>query len=139
MVVINRTIARRLIQEVFNEQNLDAIEELVARDFVGLGSGGPEGFRKVTAVWLDAFPDLQVTMEHVIAEGDWVVTRTMNRGTHTGEFASSPFGAIPATGSRIAVTETEWLRFAEGKIVEWRSDWDALGFYQQLGVIGLPA
>ena len=131
----NKVIARRLIEEVFNEGNLDVIPELIAPDFVGVGSGGPEGFKQVTILYLNAFPDLHQTIEDMVAEGDKVAVRVLVRGTHDGEFPSSFFGPISPTGKGFAITETSIVRIDGNKIVERRSDWDQFGLFQQLGVI----
>ena len=60
-----------------------------------------------------AFPDMEVVIEQQIAEGPWVATRVIYRGTHTGEFAG-----IPATGRRVAYAGTALDRLEDGKIVE---------------------
>ena len=131
----NKAVVRRLIQGAFNDHHPDVIDELVAPEFVGMGEG-PEGLRQLTAKWLKAFPDLQQSIEAIVAEGDLVAVRSRVTATHTGEFPTSIFGTIPPTGKEIDVTETAFLRVADGKIVEWRSDLDHLGLYQQLGVVG---
>ena len=135
----NKAIVRRLIEEVFNEGDLDAIGELISPDFVGIGSGGPEGFKRVTNLWLNAFPDLHATIDDMIAEGDKVAVRTAGRATHKGEFSSPIFGSIPATGKEVVITETVFLRIVGDKIVEWRSHWNQLDLFQQLGVVPLSA
>jgi predicted ester cyclase len=76
------------------------------------------------------FPDLQITVEDQLAEGDKVPTRWKARGTHDGEFAG-----IPPTGKQGMVTGTTISRIAAGKIVEERSNWNTLGLLQPLGVV----
>ncbi len=87
----------------------------------------------MTAV-LAAFPDLHVTPEDVIAEGDSVVARLTSRGTHQGEFQG-----IPPTGKQITLTGIEVFRIADGTIAERWGEFDFLGLLQQLGVIPSPA
>ena len=78
----NKTIVRRFLTETRNDKNLTIIDELVADNFVGHTAEvkGPEQLKKVVADNLDAFPDLKVTFEDQIAEGDMVVTRYTAKG-----------------------------------------------------------
>ena len=81
-------------------------------------------------MFLKAFPDLHLTVEDMIAEGDKVVTRFTSRGTQTGAFMG-----IPPTGKQVTVSSIVIARIADGKIVEeWGLD-DQMGMLQQLGVI----
>jgi steroid delta-isomerase-like uncharacterized protein len=80
-----------------------------------------------------AFPDLRVTIEDMIAEGDQVVTRATWRGTHQGEFQG-----IAPTGKPMTLTGIQILRIRDGKLVEHRSEFDGLGLMQQLGAIPAP-
>jgi steroid delta-isomerase-like uncharacterized protein len=81
----------------------------------------------------DAFPDVHITIEDQVAEGDRVVTRWTARGTHTGAFQG-----IPPTGKRGSMTGIDINRFADGKVVECWTNADDLGLLQQLGVIPTP-
>jgi predicted ester cyclase len=79
---------------------------------------------------LQGFPDLRVTIEDMIAEGDKVVIRFTTHGTQQGAL-----GSIPPTGKQVAVPTIEITRIADGKIVEdWGLD-DRLGMLQQLGLV----
>ena len=132
----NKAVVRREIEEIFNHTgNLDAAEEIYASNYVGHeptfgDTHGPEGVKQFAA-YRQAFPDLQTTIEDQVAEGDKVVTRFRARGTHQGE--TEDFG--PPTGNRIEVTGTTIEQFADGKIVEDWTNFDALGFMQQLGLV----
>jgi predicted ester cyclase len=77
-----------------------------------------------------AFPDIQYTLEDLLAEGDRVVARFTARGTQTGVFQG-----IPATGSTAAVSSIAIYRLAGGKVAEQWLEYDQLGLLQQLGVI----
>ena len=115
----NKAVARREIEEIFAQGNLDAAEEIYAPDYVGHEptSGdirGIEGAKQFAASYRQAFPDLQPTVEDQVAEGDKVVTRFSARGTHQG--ATEDFG--PPTGKRMEITGITIERFADGKIVE---------------------
>jgi predicted ester cyclase len=81
-------------------------------------------------MFYSAYPDLHTTIEDMIAEGDKVVTRLTFGGTHQGTFQG-----IPPTGKQVTITGIQILRIADSKLVEHRSEFDALGMMQQLGVI----
>ncbi len=133
----SKAIARRVVEELFNQGgNLDAAEELFAPNYVGHEPAfgdlhGVEAVKQFAATERQAIPDLQNTIEDMVAEGDKVVTRFRGRGTHQGE--TEAFG--PPTGNRIEVTGITIQRFAEGKIVEDWTIFDALGMMRQLGMI----
>ena len=134
----NKAIVRRVYEQVWSKGNLDVVDELYAADFVlhdpaQPGIRGPEGYKQIVTGNRTAFPDLQITVEDQLAEGDKVATRWTTTGTHQGEFAG-----IPATGKRGGVTGTTIARVVGGKIVEERSNWDTLGLLQQLGAIPVP-
>ena len=80
-----------------------------------------------------AFPDLRISVEDQVAEGDKVVTRWRARGTHKG-----PFQGISPTGKRGEISGTIIDRIADGKIIECWSNSDDLGLLQQLGVVHMP-
>ena len=77
-----------------------------------------------------AFPDLAFTLEEAMAEGDRVAYRWTFRGTHQGEFMG-----VTGTGKQIVVTGAGFARIADGKLVELRENFDALGMMQQIGAI----
>ena len=135
----NKALVRRAYEELVNRGNLAHIEELVHEDYVDHthAPGWPtdrEGLRQQVAYFRSAFPDLHVTLEELIAEGDTVAVRQTMRGTHRGEF----FG-IPPTGRQVAVTGISLYRVANGKIVEEWWQEDLLGLMQQLGAIPASA
>ena len=131
----NKALVRRYAEEVFTRKNLAAVDDFVAPTHVDhtLPPGlppGREGTRQAISMYLKAFPDLNITIEDVIAEGDKVVTRFTSRGTQRGAF-----GPIPATGRQVTISTVDIVRIADGKIVEeWGLD-DRMGLLQQLGVI----
>ena len=133
----NKAVVRREIEEVFNHTgNLDAADEIYAPDYVGHEPTtgeirGVEAAKQYAALFRQAFPDVEATIEDQIAEGDKVVTRFTSRGTHQGE--TEDFG--PPTGRRVEVTGITIERFSQGKIVEDWTNFDALGLMQQLGLV----
>jgi steroid delta-isomerase-like uncharacterized protein len=135
----NKALVRRYYQEVFNEHNLASFDQLAAPDAIdhSLPPGLPqgiEGTRQILGMYLTAFPDVQVTVGDLIAEGDRVVARLVYTGTHQGDFLG-----IPPTGRRITVTATDIIRIADGKMVEHWGNSDQLGLLQQLGAIPSPS
>jgi steroid delta-isomerase-like uncharacterized protein len=133
----NKAVVRREFEEIFNHTgNLDAAEEIYAPDYVSHEptSGevrGIEGAKQFAATYREAFPDLENTIEDMVAEGDEVVVRFKARGTHQGE--TEAFG--PPTGERMEITGITIKRLSEGKIVEAWTNFDTLGMMQQLGLI----
>jgi predicted ester cyclase len=136
----NKAIVARFYEELWNNRNLSVADEIIAPDCVthqlqsGAVSAGvtrnPEAVKLHISEWLDGFPDLHFVVEQMIAEGDRVMSQSVMRGTHTGTW----HGLAPTDKEvwiRLMVTQ----RIVEGKIVE---DWvlvEALGLFQQLGLI----
>lgn len=117
----NAALARRWFDEVWNERRDETVHELLHPDAVGhlegLVTRGVSDFFKARAFLTDAFPDLQLSVEEVIAQGDHVAARWSVQGTHSGDLLG-----IPATGTPVAFRGMTWLRFSNGRIVE---GWDA--------------
>ena len=128
----NKARQRRALEEVFAKQNLEIIPELFHPYWV---EHRPEGDLKYgegtknTDKFHIAFPDLQVTIDDMIAEGDKTVTRVTMSGTFTGEFHG-----IAPTGKTAAIPGIVISHFAGGKEVEAWGSYDSLSMYQQLGV-----
>jgi steroid delta-isomerase-like uncharacterized protein len=125
--------------EAWNKQDLDAIEGLLTPDYVRHDANlpdvnGPEGEREFVAGILSAFPDIHLQMNQLIGQDDLVAVRLAFRGTHEGLFLG-----VPATGQEVAFESMEVFRLAGNKIVEQWVVMDALGLFQQLGVIPSPA
>jgi len=134
----NKALDRRGFEEVWNKGNLAVVDELNDANVVTHNPPGPplrgtEAFKQFVLMYRSAFPDVQLTIEDQIAEGDKVVTRWTARGTHQGELMG-----IPPTGKQATVTGITVGRVANGKFVESWSNFDALGMMQQLGVVPAP-
>ncbi len=132
----NKAIARRVL-EVFGSGDLDALDGLISANAVDHDTQnphadirGPEGSKRTISMYRTAFPDLRITVEDQIAEGDKVVTRWVAIGTHEGDLPG-----LPASGNKSTVTGIGIDRFEDGKIVEAWTNWDTLGMLQQLGAI----
>ncbi len=139
MIEDNKQFMRQFVEEAINKKNLDAIDELVAEDFVehvpfpGQGPGR-EGLRQVLATFLSAFPDIRWTLEEQIAEGEKVVSRFTMTGTHRGDFLG-----IPPTGKSVNIWGVVIDVVRDGKFAESRIIIDTLGLMQQLGMIPMPS
>ena len=136
----HKALVWRYIAAVWHQRQPELLGELLAPTFVQhpghtAGDGGdavpgPDGVRRVVAVWRSAFPDLQFTLEDLVVEGDRVVARWTCRGTHRGVFR----GLAP-TGKRVTFTGMTLYRLAQGKIAEQWSVEDGVSLYQQLGLL----
>jgi steroid delta-isomerase-like uncharacterized protein len=133
----NKSLARRAIDEVFNQGKLDVIPELTAANAIfhdpGVPGGkfvGPDGLKQFVQIYRTAFPDIHLTINDQIAEGDKVVTRWTGTGTHKGELMG-----IKPTGKHSTVTGVTLERFEAGKVAESWFNYDMLGMLQQLGVV----
>ena len=130
----NKALIRRFVEEVQCQHNLAALDELFSPDFVDhIGMTNPptlEGSRQFFSMMFAAFPDMRFVIRQQIAEGDLVAIRMSAEGTFT-----NPLMGIPPNGKKAVVWMTNIWRFADGKIVEWWSCMDTLGFMQLLGAI----
>ena len=107
----NKTVQRRIIDEVINQKNLGLADELFSEDHElhpeALGVGrGPEGVKRAFAGLHEEFPDVHVEIESIVAEGDMVAVRLTFSGTHA------------PSGDRATWPEMVFARFSEGKAVE---------------------
>lgn len=132
----NKELDRRFYEEVINWGNMAVVDELTSPNYVAHDPGfpqpvrGPEGLKQYFLVFRSAFPDVHMTIEGMIAEGDTVVVRQTARGTHQGNLMG-----MPPTGKQVMVTGMTMNRIANGKFVESWVNADNLGLLQQLGVI----
>lgn len=129
----NKALVRRFYgKSVHNPALLD---ELLAPTYVLHLPGSPpiagiESAKQLMVTYTSGFPDLQLTTEDIVAEGDRVAIRNTWRGTHQGVFQG-----IPPTGKHVTFTGTDIFHCVGGRITEQWADLDALGLMQQLGVI----
>jgi len=135
----NTAAVKRFYDEVMNKGNMKVIDELIADSFVEHYVPNPSvpankaGLTQTMAMFRTAFPDLQVTVEDIIAKGDKVWAYTTMRGTNKGEFMG-----MPAKGKMIDVKGVDIVRFANGKAVEHWGVSDDLTMMQQLDMIPMP-
>jgi predicted ester cyclase len=141
----NKEVVRRYFEDVFNQRDLGASDELMAQDYVenavapfGRSApgkvNGPQATRD-TAQWLLAqFPDIRMSIEAIVAEGDTVAARVVSEGTNLGALN----GVIPPTGQRFVAAQSHWFRVQDGKLVEHWATRDDLSAMLQLGAIQAP-
>ena len=131
----NKEVTRRFSAEVWGEGNAELADELIAPDLVEhtpfpAPTPGLEGHKQVLAMFRAAFPDLKVTVDEVMAEGDMTYLRWHGAGTHQGQLMN-----IPPTGKPVQITGMDILKLENGKIKERWAEVNALALMQQLGVI----
>ncbi len=133
----NKALIRRSFSEVYNQGNLDLVDEIYDKDFISQTPPdilkGPESIKQYASMLRSAFPDLQLTVEDQIAEGEKVVTRFTFTGTHKGEYMG-----VASTGKLVRGTGITIHRVANGKMVESWDNFDALGMMQQMEAVLLP-
>ena len=128
---------RRVVEGAYNKGNLDALDELYAADFVVHKPPFPdieglEAFKQFIADTRISYPDVQLTLDEIIVEGDRTAARWTFRGTQTGQ---SPTTSAPPTGKQVTFTGCSVTHLVEGKTVEEYQNADWLSLLQQLGVI----
>jgi predicted ester cyclase len=136
----NKAIVTRFYEELWNQRNLSVADDIFAADCLthqlhsGTASVGmprsPEAVKKHVAEWLAGFPDLRFDIEEIVAEVDQVVSRSVMHGIHMGTW----LGLAP-TGNEVSIRMYVTHKIKDRKIVE---DWvlvEALGFFQQLGLV----
>ena len=131
----NKAIVRRMTEEFYNQGNVESAKRYFADTYVHHDPASPhvrdrEGLKAVLRSFLSGCPDLHITIDQLLAEGDTVAKRWTYHATHTGDLAG-----LPPTGNRITMSGLELFRLAGDKIVECWLGYDNLSLMQQLGVI----
>jgi predicted ester cyclase len=141
----NKELVRRHFEEIFNRQNFAVCGEIMAEDYVEHALApfghdepgrvnGPQAMR-ASAEWLLAqFPDMHMTIEAMVAEGDTVAVRVLSEGTNLGPLN----GVVPPTGKRFSARQSHWYRITDGKLAEHWATREDLPTMLQLGVIKPP-
>lgn len=118
--VHNKMLVRKIVEEMFNLGKLDVAPEIFAADFIDRGhqtmgdkQGGPDGFAHFVQAVRAALPDIEATIQAMVAEDEYVAMWNTATGTHRGEL----FG-MPASGKRVNMQDFHFFRFANGRIVE---------------------
>jgi predicted ester cyclase len=129
----NKVLVQRFIDEVMNTGNTDAIPDFTVEG--SLFAGGIVG--QINAM-KTTFPDLNHTIDEIIAEGDKVVVRTTIHGTNIGPMIALPaFGRletpVPPTGKTITHSGVYIFTVSDGKITSYASELDQIGLLRQMG------
>lgn len=129
-----KEMARRWYSEVMSEGKTEVIDELCAPDFVDHDplpgvSADLAGLKDFVAQIRAAFPDMQVTADDLILEGDRLAVRSTIRGTHEGDFMG-----IPGSGKRVEISDYDFVRFENDQAAEHWGVIDSAALMEQLGV-----
>ena len=132
----NKAMIRRFVEEVKNKRHLEQLGDIFRSDYqehnttVSSFGAGVEGYKNFLNHLFTAFPEDTVMIDEIVAEGDMVVYRGTETGTHKAEFLR-----IPATGKHATWTEIQFFRILDGKVIEHWVDVDIFSWFQQLGII----
>lgn len=135
----NKAVSRRWI-EAFNERDDAGEADVRGPGYIAHAPASlepapldSEAWTRFLAGFVEAFPDLQLSVEDAVGEGDLVAQRVHFRGTHTGEFQG-----LPPTQRKVSFSGLELNRFVDGRVKEHWFQMDALGLLQQLGLVVVP-
>jgi steroid delta-isomerase-like uncharacterized protein len=136
VVTANKSLVSRFLDEVYNKGNYDFADTAVAADYIShnelsIEVLGPDGIKRAALAQRTAFPDLVTSIDDLIAEGDKVVVRGHDTGTHQG-----PFMGIPPRGNRFTITWIDIFRIQDGKLAEAWLETNVASFRRQLGASG---
>jgi steroid delta-isomerase-like uncharacterized protein len=127
------TIIHRWFEEVWNRGREDAIDEMMSEDTVTHGLEaeirGPAAFKPFYRKFRAAFPDMRITVEDVLVDGDMIAARCSVTGTHTGPGLPVPAGGKPANFTGMCIA-----RVKDGKLIEGWNNFDFLSLYRQIGL-----
>ena len=133
----NKALVIRFVEEFWSSGNEPAADQLMAEGVTIVVNNDrvkdAETLKGFARMLRSAFPDWRSQLEELVAEDDRVAERWTGHGTHRGEFQG-----IPATGRKVAVPGTVFYRIAEGKIVEFRGQFDRMSMMEQLGAFTQP-
>ncbi len=129
----NKILIEKYIDEIWNKGNMNIIDELTSPGYVRYVTLpdmtlNQEGQKKRIAAFRKAFPDVHVTIEDLVAEGEKVTVRVSIRGTHQHQFQD-----IAPTGKAILITAIDIIRIADGRIAEHWGITDQQSLLQQIG------
>ena len=134
----NKLLIRDYYEEVYNKHQLAASDRFVAKDFIEhnprLPHEGLAGTKKFLKIVFAAFSDYHAEIQQLVAEGDWVVSRTQFTGTNDG-----PYEGRPATGNKLVFSTSDFFRIENGKIAERWDVVETLARSVALGLVPAPS
>jgi steroid delta-isomerase-like uncharacterized protein len=136
MSTANKDVVRRLYDEVWNKRKVEVIKEIISPSHALHGpnasgtSVGPEAYERQYLLFLTGFPDLRLTIEDIVSEGNKVAVSWNFSGTHQGDFMGAP-----ATNKTVSVDGITINHVANGKIMDSYISYDALGLMLQVGAV----
>ena len=136
----NTDLAHRFYEDVMVGGDLGALDEILTSDFVDHEEGPPgtpegiDGVKAFVSMFREAFPDIQVSIEDVMEDGDRVAVRATMTGTHDGELMG-----VPPSGNRVRLEMIDIVRIEDGRCAEHWGAADNLSLMQQIGAVQAPA
>lgn len=139
----NEALTRRYYRELMSEGNLTFIDEFMAPEFIFTNPTNPKPyhspeFKNFVSIFRSAFPGIHFTVEHLLAQGDTVISHWTARSTHTGSLLHTLVGEILPKGKPFIVNGMSWLRIVNGKFVEAHINDDISGLLKQIGFMLTP-
>lgn len=128
-----KAVARRVFEEIFNQGKFEVADEIYAKDFVNHGATRDVGLKEdqdAARGWRSAFPDLKMSVDKILVDGEFVTVLWSGGGTNTGEG-----NGLPATGNKLKGRGITIWRISGGKIREEWSEFDNMRILQQLGLM----
>lgn len=132
----NKAVAQRVFAEILSQGKFEVADEIYAQDFVNHGMTRDFSLKEdqeAARGWRQAAPDLVMTADKLVAEGDLVTVLWTGRGTNTGTG-----NGLPATGKKVQLRGITIWRIVDGKIKEEWSAFDRLSLLQQAGLLPEP-
>ena len=135
----NKAIIRRMTEVFYNQGHVELAEQFFADTYVHHDPASPQvrdrdGLQAGLRAFRSGCPDLKITIDDLVAEGNSVTKRWTYHATHTGDLSG-----LPPTGRPITMSGLELFRLADGKIVECWLAYDNFSLLQQLGIVPTPA
>ncbi|MEE9255386.1 MAG: ester cyclase [Pseudomonadales bacterium] len=134
MADANKELFEKLIEQGFNEKDKSRFVQFFADDFVSRRPTGElrglDGAAEIYDTFAGAFPDAKISIDQILAVGEYVVAKTTFAGTHSG-----PLHPTPASGKKVSIPVIAIYKIDNGKIVSEDIAWDTLGLAQQIGAV----
>jgi predicted ester cyclase len=139
MATLDNAAIIREVQKAWNEKDMERFASFATADarMTNVPFGTKVPFREYGQIWATAFPDGEIELVNLVAQGDLVMTEFTGRGTHTGVLRT-PTGEIAPTGRKVEMSFAEMYRFRNGKITDGKLYFDSATMLTQLG-LSMPA